>query len=103
MADDKPLNLSTYESGPFRRFSNPYTQAALDSALIEMSPDDPVVVVAHHVYNDDGTQVENVTKLSAVARLPNGGLSVMVGAYKDWSKGDKGVEGKIVWRPRDLW
>ena len=91
-----PLKL--YASGPFRRFTNPYTQAALDSALGEVSADDPVVVVAHQVYNNDGTKIENMTTLSAVVRL-KGGFSIMMGGYKDWTKGDIGAEGKIVWKP----
>lgn len=93
-------SLKTYESGPFRRFTNPYTQAALDSGLAEASADDPVVVVAHHVYNADGTKIENRTMLSIVAKLP-AGFSVMVGGYKDWTKPlDQGFEGKIVWKPK---
>lgn len=100
MADtvvDDPYSL--YQSGPFRRFMNPYTQAALDSALSEASPEDPVVIVAHHIFNTDGTAIENKTMLSAVVRLP-AGFSVMVGAYKDWTKPlDQGVEGKLVWKP----
>jgi hypothetical protein len=92
-----PLKLT--ESGPLRRFTNPYTQAALDSALSEITAGDPVAVVAHHVYNNDGTRIENVTKLSIVARLP-AGFSVMAAGYKDWTKGDIGAEGKIVWRPK---
>lgn len=93
-------NLTTYESGPFRRFTNPYTQAALDSALAEVSDADPVVVIAHHVYNADGTKVENKTMLSAVVKLP-AGFSLMVGGYKDWTKPlDQGVEGKVVWKPK---
>lgn len=89
--------LATYQSGQIRRFSNLQIQAAVDSALAEAKPEDKVVVVAHHVYNSDGTVVENVTKLSAMVRLP-AGFSLMAGAYKDWTKGDIGAEGKIIWR-----
>lgn len=92
-------DLSTIQSGPFRRFANAQIQAAIDSALAEAKPEDSVVVVAHHVYNNDGTVVQNVTKLSALVRLP-AGFSLMAGAYKDWTKGDIGAEGKIVWKPQ---
>lgn len=91
--------LSTYQSGDVRRFSNLKLQAAIDSALAEAHPDDKVVVVAHHVYNADGSVVENITKVSALVRLP-AGFSLMAGGYKDWSKGDLGAEGKIVWKPK---
>lgn len=91
--------LATYQSGSIRRFSNLQIQAAIDSALAEAKPEDSVVVVAHHVYNSDGTKVENVTKLSALVRLP-AGFSLMAGAYKDWTKGDLGAEGKIIWKPQ---
>lgn len=89
--------LPTYDSGGVRRFSNLNIQAAIDSALAEAKPEDKVVVVAHHVFNTDGTVVENVTKASILVRLP-AGFSVMAGGYKDWSKGSLGAEGKIVWK-----
>lgn len=91
MSEDKPL---VYQTGSLRRFTDDRIQQAVDSALAEAKPEDKVVVVAHHVYNSDGT---NVTKLSALVRLP-AGFSVMAGAYKDWAKGDVGAEGKIVFR-----
>jgi hypothetical protein len=95
-----PDPLAVYQSGPFKRFTNPYTQAALDSALAEADADDPVVIVAHHLYNTDGTKIENRTMLSAVVRLP-AGLSLMVGGFKDWTKPlDQGVEGKLIWKPK---
>lgn len=83
------------DSGGVRRFSDARIQAAVDSALAEAKPTDQVVVVAHHVYGDHGTQ--NITKLSLLVRLPQG-FSVAAGAFKDWTKDDVGAEGKIVWR-----
>jgi hypothetical protein len=91
------MSEALYDSGGIRRFSNLKIQSAIDSALAESKPEDKVVVVAHHVYNNDGTVVENVTKLSALVKLP-GGFSVMAAAYKDWGKGDIGAEGKIVFK-----
>jgi hypothetical protein len=83
-----------YQTGTLRRFSDDRIQAAIDNALAEMKPEDKMAVVAHHVYNSDGT---HITKLSAVYRLP-AGFSVVAGAYKDWTKGDQGIEGKIVFK-----
>jgi len=84
---------ATYLSGGIRRFSDARIQAAIDSALAEAKPEDKVCVVAHHTFAGG----ENVTKLSVMVRLP-AGFSVMAGAFKDWSKGDVGAEGKIVFR-----
>ena len=92
-----PFPLTRGPDG-IKRFSNAKIQSAIDSALSEASPDDKLVIVAHHVYNDDGTRVENITKLSALYRLSKG-FSVVAGSYKDWAKGDLGVEGKIIWKP----
>ncbi len=83
-----------YQTGTLRRFSDDRIQAAIDSALAEAKPEDKMVVVAHHVFNSDGT---NVTKLSVLYRLP-AGFSVVAGAFKDWGKGDMGAEGKVVFR-----
>ena len=83
-----------FQTGTLRRFSDERIQAAIDNAFAEAKPEDKLVVVAHHVFNSDGT---NVTKLSALYRLP-AGFSVVAGAYKDWTKGDMGAEGKIVFR-----
>jgi hypothetical protein len=95
-----PYNpLATYEVGGLKRFTNAAVQSAVDSALAEMKPEDNVVVVAHQVYNQDGTAIENVTKVSAVVRLPHG-LSILAGGYKDWTKGSLGAEGKIIWKPK---
>ena len=88
------MTNGTFQTGTLRRFSDDRIQAAIDSALAEAKPEDKMVVVAHHAYNSDGT---NVTKLSVLYRLP-AGFSVVAGAFKDWSKGDQGVEGKIVFR-----
>jgi hypothetical protein len=91
--------LATYDSGGVRRFSNLKIQAAIDTALAEATDADKVVIVAHHVYNTDGSVVENRTMMSALVRLP-AGFSVMAGGFKDWTKGELGVEGKIVWKPQ---
>lgn len=96
--------LAVTEKNGIRRFSNARLQAALDSAIAEMGPDDHVAVVAHHVYHDDGTEIENVTVLSAVVRPPKDSkfkdVSIMVGGFKDWTKGDLGAEAKVVWKPK---
>lgn len=89
--DDKPL---LFKSGSLYRFNDQRIQETIDNVLSGVEPDDKLVVVAHHVFRNDGT---NVTKLTALYRLP-AGFSVVAGAYKDWSKGDAGAEGKIVFR-----
>jgi hypothetical protein len=91
------LGMVTLPTG-IRRFENPKTQAALDLGIAEMGPNDPVAVIVHHVYDVDGNKVENVTKASIVVRT-GAGVSLMVGAYKDWTKASYGVEGKLVWKP----
>lgn len=80
-----------------RVFDNAKIQGAIDSALAAMGPDDRFATVAHHVYRSDGTKVENVTKLSVVVKV-KGGFSIAAGAYKDWTSGDQGAEGKIVFK-----
>jgi hypothetical protein len=89
--------LTTYTSGPIRRFTDARIQAAVDEALMEAGPNDPVVVVAHQVWLP-GEGV-NKTVLSAMVRLP-AGFSVMAGGFKDWTKGDLGAEAKIIWKPK---
>ncbi len=81
-----------------RRFSDTRIQTAIDSALAALEPGKSLAVVAHHVYHNDGTAVENVTKLSLVVRLP-AGFSVAAAAYKDWTSGELGAEGEVVWSP----
>ena len=81
-----------------RRFSNGRLQAAIESAMAELGPDDHVAIVAHQIYDRDGDAIENVTLLSSVVRLKPG-LSVMVAGYKDWTKGTLGAEGRVVWKP----
>jgi len=80
------------------KFSNTRLQSAIDDAIAAMGPDDHFAAVAHHVYNQDGTAVENVTKVSAVVRV-KGGFSLAVAGYKDWTKDALGAEAKIVWKP----
>lgn len=81
------------------RFSNTRLQAAVDDAAKALGADDHFAAVAHHVYNQDGTEVENVTKVSAIVRTKDGKLSLAVAGYKDWSKGSLGGEAAVVWKP----
>jgi hypothetical protein len=83
-----------------RAFTNAKLQSAIDMALSKARDDEPFLAVAHHVFNQDGTQVENVTKASFFVRLPKG-LSIACGGYKDWTKPKAhGVGAEIVWRPK---
>lgn len=84
------------ETNGIKRFSDARIQAAIDSALAELGPNEPIAVVAHHIYNSDGT---NRTQLSAAIRLGND-WSIMAAGYKDWTKGDLGAEAKVVWKPK---
>lgn len=82
-----------------RAFTNNVLQSAIDLALAKAEPRDPFLAVAHHVYNQDGTRIENVTKASFFVRLP-AGLSLACGGYKDWTKPKAhGVGAEIVWKP----
>ena len=96
--EPKPL-LPLTESSGVRFFSNSTIQRAVDEALAELSPSTPVAVVAHQVYNNDGTTVENKTTLSIAARNKDGKWSMMVAGYKDWVGGSLGAEAKVVWKP----
>ena len=92
--------LAVYEKDGIRRFINPWLQDEMASILADMMSGETIAVVAHHLYNQDGTKVENTAKLSAVVRNPFGwsGLSIMAGGFKDWTSGELGAEGKIVFR-----
>ena len=91
--------LSTWQTpGGIRKFSNAKLQSAIDDAVASAG-DAHFVVVAHQVYQQDGTAIENVTKVSALVRMADGKFSLAVGAYKDWTKGDLGAEAKVVWKP----
>jgi len=91
--------LATYEApSGLRRFSNSKLQSAIDDAIASAG-EAHFVAVAHQVYQQNGDQVENVTKVSALVRLQDGKFSLAVGAYKDWTKGDLGAEAKVVWKP----
>lgn len=96
----KPYNpLASYEApGGLRRFSNAKLQSAIDDAIASAG-DAHFVAVAHHVYEQSGEEVENVTKVSALVRLADGKFSLAAGAYKDWNKGDLGAEAKVIWKP----
>lgn len=102
---EKPYNpLATYEApGGLRRFSNAKLQSAIDDAIASAG-DSHFVVVAHHVYEQNGNEMTNgaltnITKVSALVRMQDGKFSLAVGAYKDWTKGDLGAEAKVVWKP----
>lgn len=92
--------LATYERFDIRRFTNAALQEEMASILADMRDTETVAVVGHHIYNQDGTRVANVTKLSAVVRDPFGvkGFSLMAGGFKDWTSRESGAEGKIVFR-----
>ena len=95
----KPYNpYATYDQGGIRKFTNAKLQSAIDDALAAAG-DSHFVVVGHHEFNQDGSQVENVTKVSALVRMADGKFSVAVAGYKDWTKGDMGAEAKVVWKP----
>lgn len=83
-----------------RAFTNNVLQSAIDAALARARDEDNFLAVAHHVYNQDGTQVENITKASFFVRL-KGGFSLACGGYKDWTKPKAhGAGAEIVWRPK---
>lgn len=105
MSTPVPMNtaafnpLATYQTpGGLRKFSNSKLQDAIDDAIASAG-DAHFVAVAHQVYHQDGTAIENVTKVSALVRMQDGKFSLAVGAYKDWTKGDLGAEAKVVWKP----
>ena len=100
MSPHPPYNpLATYEApGGLRRFSNSKLQSAIDDAIASVG-DAQFVAVAHHLYEQDGTQVENVTKVSALVRMQDGKFSLAVAGYKDWTKGSLGAEAKAIWKP----
>lgn len=97
LSQPQPLRFALRDlpSG-IRVFENAKLQSAIDQAAAALGSDKTYAAVAHHVYRDDGTRIENVTKVSFIVRGP-AGISVAVGAYKDWSGGDQGAEGKIIW------
>lgn len=81
-----------------RKFTNSRLQDAIDDAIASAG-DAHFVVVGHHEYNQTGGINENVTKLSALVRTSDGKYTLSLGAFKDWNKGDQGVEAKVVWKP----
>jgi len=82
------------DSNGVRRFSNARLQSAIDDAIAAIPADKHAAFIAHHVYRQDGTRVESIAKVSAFVRGP-AGFTLAVGAYKDWSRGDLGVEAKL--------
>lgn len=89
--------LTQINSGGIRRFANPYLQSELDATLNSMGPNESIAVVAHGVYESDGTRVEKKVVLTAVYRLP-AGFSIVAGGFKDFVTGNKGAEASIVFR-----
>jgi len=93
-----PLSVWQDPNG-VRKFSNAKLQSAIDDA-IAASGDSHFVAVAHQVYNQNGDQIENVTKVSLLVKLDSAGkFSIAAGGYKDWTKGDLGAEAKVIWKP----
>ena len=81
-----------------RRFENARIQRAVDDALAELERKEGAknwAAVVHHVYNSDGTEVENVTRVSVAVKLADR-WSIAAGAFKDWSNGEVGAEGKVI-------
>jgi len=89
---------ATYEKAGARYFTNGALQSAIDLAAARIG-DAPFVAVAHHEFNQDGTENTNVTKLSFLVKTPDGKLSVAVAAYKDWNQKTQGAGAEIAWRP----
>lgn len=100
-----PLNGPVYnplavweDANGVRRFSNAKLQSAIDDA-IAASDGSTFTAVAHHVYEQNGDKIDNITKVSAFVKMADGKFSLAVGGYKDWAKGDLGVEAKAIWKP----
>lgn len=85
------------EQNGIRTFENAKLQSVIDDA-VQAVGDRHFAAVAHHVYHNDGTVVENVTKVSLLVKV-GGGFSLAAGAYKDWTSGDLGAEAKAIWVP----
>jgi hypothetical protein len=85
------------EVNGIKRFENTKLQSVIDDAVKAVG-DKHFAAVAHHVYREDGTQLENITKVSLVVRVGDS-FSLAAGAYKDWVKGDLGAEAKAIWTP----
>lgn len=93
-----PMSFPVVQRGGLRMFDNPRIQQAVDAALSELEAREGTknwAAVVHHVYNADGTEVENVTKVSVAVKIGDS-WSIAAGAYKDWAHGDLGAEGKVV-------
>jgi hypothetical protein len=83
------------DANGIRKFSNSRLQSAIDDAFKVLPPDKNAAIVAHHVYNQDGTAVENITKLSIFVKGP-AGFTLAAAGYKDWASGNQGAEAKLV-------
>jgi hypothetical protein len=95
---DLPVDLPVYnpaalrEVNGIRTFANDKLQSAIDEAVKALDGK-IVAAVAHHIYRNDGTEIENITKVSVAVRIGDS-WSIMAGAYKDWEHGDVGAEAK---------
>lgn len=95
----KPPNpFGLTKIGGQRFFSNEKLQNAIDMAVADAS-DAPFVVVAHHEFDQHGNENTNVTKLSVAGKLADGKVTIVAGAFKDWTSGDLGAGAKVVWKP----
>ena len=83
------------DANGIRKFSNVKLQGAIDDAFKTLPPDKHAAIVAHHIYNQDGSEVENITKVSIFVKGP-AGFTLAAAGYKDWSKGSVGAEAKLV-------
>ena len=77
-----------------RIFTDPRIQTAIDSAVAALGSDAKFAAVAHGIYDSNGHRLMTG---SFVVRLP-AGFSVAVAGYLDFAQGDKGVEGKVIWK-----
>jgi hypothetical protein len=78
-----------------RKFSNGKLQSAIDDALKALPADAHAAIVAHHVYEQSGMEVDNRTTVSIFLKGP-AGFTLAAAGFKDWVKGDIGAEAKLV-------
>lgn len=83
------------DSNGIRRFSNAKLQSAIDDAFKVLPEGKHAAIVAHHVYEQNGDEITNVTKVSVFIKGP-AGFTLAAAGFKDWDKGDVGAEAKLV-------
>jgi hypothetical protein len=83
------------DANGLRKFSNAKLQGAIDDAFKALPADAHSAIVAHHVYEQNGLEVENVTTVSIFLKGP-AGFSLAAAGFKDWTKGTIGAEAKLV-------